>query len=211
MEKKNKITLIITTMICIGTYLIYIVFRNNFGKGILDFDGMNQENILVTWKWALCSILLNIILNFGLSLEICKERGAKYLVKLGKWIMPITDTLYYSVALYCSLKSVKISINIITCIFIGTIFIISGNYFPKNRINPYIGMKFPWLLSDKESWRKTHKVAAYTWIFAGILMIIYPFTEKRVFVILLIVILVGVIPLVYSLILVRRKFKEDLK
>lgn len=182
--------------------LMYIIVENKTGS----------RYSWIWWEWGFISCGINIILNIGLSFKVCKEQGAKYLVKLGKWIMPLTNILYYSIAIYCSINSIPMSTEQVTCVFIGMVFIISGNYFPKNHINPYIGMKFPWLLSDEISWNKTHKVAAYTWIFAGILMILYPFLKKKYLIFPLIVLLVGIIPLVYSLILVKsKKNKGDIK
>ena len=56
-------------------------------------------------------------------------------------------------------------------VFIGILFIVSGNYFPKNHINPYVGLKFPWLFNDEEGWYKTHRLGSYTWILAGICLL----------------------------------------
>ncbi len=95
--------------------------------------------------------------------------------------------------------------NIATVVFVGLIFIVSGNYFPKNHVNKYIGLKFPWLLNDEESWDKTHKLAGYTWILAGIIFILQLFVSSlKVVSIPLVIILVGVLPLIYSLILVHK-------
>lgn len=204
-KKKNRNTLIITTAICIGTSVLYELFFRNIGCDFLNFEGTHAAWLLLSWQWGVISFILNIILNIGLSFEVCKEQGAKYLIMLGKWVMPMTNLLFYSIVIYCEMNSIEVSVDKVVCVFIGVLLIISGNYFPKNHLNPYIGMKFPWLLNDEESWYKTHKLAAYTWIIAGILMIVYPFSDIKNIVIPLIVILVGVIPLVYSLILVIKR------
>lgn len=95
--------------------------------------------------------------------------------------------------------------NIATIVFVGLLFIVSGNYFPKNHVNKYIGLKFPWLLNDEESWDKTHKLASYTWILAGIIFILQLFVSPlKVVSIPLVIILVGVLPLIYSLMLVYK-------
>ena len=68
-----------------------------------------------------------------------------------------------------------------------------------------MGAKFPWLLNDEESWDKTHKLASYTWILAGIIFILQLFVSPlKVVSIPLVIILVGVLPLIYSLMLVYK-------
>lgn len=204
-QRENRRTLVVTTSICLAAYLFYEFLFKNIGIASVNFKGTHSGWILLSWQWGIISSILNIILNLGLSVKICKERGAKFLIWLGKWVMPITNALFYTLALCCSLNNTEMSFDKVLCVFIGILLIISGNYFPKNRINPYIGIKFPWLFSDEESWNKTHRLAAYTWILAGILMSIYPFVNYENIVIPLIVILVGVIPLAYSLVLVLKK------
>lgn len=204
-QRKNRSTLIITTAICFVTCFLYDLLFKSVDIRFLDLKGTHGAWLFLSWKWGIISCTLNMILNLGLSFKVCKEQGAKYLIRLGKWIMPITNVLFYSLAIYCDLNHIDVSIDKVLCAFIGILLIISGNYFPKNHINPYIGMKFPWLLSDEESWNKTHRLSAYTWILAGVLLIAYPFMNYKNVVIPLIVILVGIIPLVYSLILVLKK------
>lgn len=204
-QRKNRLILVVTTVICFLTSFLYEYLLENIGISFMDFRGTHGRGMLISWQWGIISCVLNIILNLGLSSKVCKEQGAKYLIRLGKWIMPITNILFCSIVIYCDLNSIEVSIDKVICVFIGALLIVSGNYFPKNHINPYIGMKFPWLFSDEESWNKTHRLAAYTWIFAGALMCLYPFVNHKNIVIPLVVILVGVVPLVYSLILVLKK------
>lgn len=37
-------------------------------------------------------IVINVVLNIVLNFKVCKTMGAKFLVKLGKWIMPFTSS-----------------------------------------------------------------------------------------------------------------------
>lgn len=74
--------------------------------------------------------------------------------------------------------------------------------FSQKSIKSIYSIKFPWLLNDEKSWDKTHKLASYTWILAGIICIIQIFINPlKVITIPLVIILVGVLPLVYSLML----------
>lgn len=89
--------------------------------------------------------------------------------------MPFTSIFLVIVSVYSAIYPNSSFSNIATVVFAGLVFIVSGNYFPKNHVNKYIGLKFPWLLNDEENWDKTHKLASYTWILAGIIFILQLF------------------------------------
>lgn len=199
MMSKERRNLLITTFICVCSLLVYISFtviypepqtvQQNSHSGILLFVG----------------IIINIVLNIVLNFKVCKTMGAKFLVKLGKWIMPFTSIFLVIVSVYSTIYPNSSFSNVATIVFVGLLFIVSGNYFPKNHVNKYIGLKFPWLLNDEESWDKTHKLASYTWILAGIFFILQLFVSPlKVVSIPLVIILVGVLPLIYSLMLVYK-------
>ena len=201
MTRKNNKTLFLTTIICVLIFIGYCIFLNLFE------DKSKLSSIIhIPFYFYILAIFLNIILNVGLSADICQKNGAKALIGFGKWTIPIT-------MLYCSLLSVYAILYPDSSvyesgipIFIGLIFIISGNYFPKNHVNPYMGLKFPWLFHDEDSWDKTHKLGSYTWILAGLLLILQVFfSALKIISIPLVIILVGIIPLVYSLMLVYKK------
>ena len=104
------------------------------------------------------AVLLNIVLNLALNIKIASTNGAKALVSLGKWIMPIAGVVYLIPQVYSVLFPAKTMQDTYWYVFIGILFIVSGNYFPKNHINPYVGLKFPWLFNDEEGWYKTHQL-----------------------------------------------------
>ena len=169
MNQKNKRTLIISTIACIilsFTTLIISKLKNS-----------NADMYILLYVIA---ILLNIVLNFGLSIKVASTNGAKSLIFLGKWIMPIT----------------------------GVVYLIPQFYFPKNHINPYVGLKFPWLFNDEESWYKTHKLGSYTWLLSGLVFILHPLHKFYFVTVPLIILLVGVVPLAYSLFLYFRRKKN---
>ena len=200
MKKKDKKTLWITTLLCVCALIAYM---------LADKFYPSENNTLPYSRthWLLTAgIVMNIILNIGLNFAVCKKMGAKFLVRMGKWIMPFTVVFAAIISIYTVIYPDALFINNAVFVFVGLIFIVSGNYFPKNHVNPYIGLKFPWLLKDEESWDKTHKLAAYTWISAGLLLIAQVFISPlRAVSVPLVIILAGILPLIYSLMLVYRK------
>ena len=196
MKQKNKRTLILTTAICI--FLSLTTFL------LTKIGNESAESYLLLYVIA---VLLNVVLNLGLSIKIASTNGAKALVSLGKWIMPIAGFTYLIPQIYSMLFPDQSIMDSFVYVLIGILFIISGNYFPKNHINPYIGLKFPWLFNDEEGWYKTHKLSGYTWILAGIACILHPLHNLSYVTVPLIIFLIGVIPLTYSLALYFKRKK----
>lgn len=201
MTRENRRTLFITTILCILIWMGYYAFC----ALLRDAGGLSQKFRIPIWFYA-AVILVNIALNAGLSLRICRKNGARMLVSLGKWISPVTALYFSLLSVYAGLYPASSAYDSGIVLFVGFVFIISGNYFPKNHVNPYIGLKFPWLLHDEESWDKTHKLGGYTWILAGLVLILQVFFHSlKTAAIPLVIILAGILPLVYSLMLVYKK------
>ncbi|WOO39115.1 SdpI family protein [Anaerocolumna sp. AGMB13020] len=205
MMNKDKKTTFITTLICFCSLIVSMIFSVFYPENKNTQLNSHSDALL------LIGVLINIFLNIVLNFKVCKNMGAKFLVKLGKWIMPFTSLFLVVVSIYSTVYPNSSFSNSATIVFVGLLFIVSGNYFPKNHVNQYIGLKFPWLLNDEESWDKTHKLASYTWILAGILFILQLFISSiKTVSIPLVIILVGVLPLIYSLMLVykNRRYKK---
>ena len=146
MNPKNKRTLFLTSTICIILSIVAFALSH--------MGGASNENYILLYVIA---VLLNIVLNLALNIKIASTNGAKALVSLGKWIMPIAGVVYLIPQVYSVLFPAKTMQDTYWYVFIGILFIVSGNYFPKNHINPYVGLKFPWLFNDEEGWYKTHR------------------------------------------------------
>ena len=198
MKQKDKRTLIITTIFCVALYALAVML-SKAGRGNAD----------LYIKLYAVAVLLNIVINWGLSAEIVSINGAKKLVSLGKWIMPITGFAYLVPQIYLLLFPTQSIMEAFVPVFVGILLIISGNYFPKNHINPYVGLKFPWLFNDEEGWYKTHKLGSYTWMSSGVILIIHPLHGLTFITVPLILFLAGVVPLIYSLTLYFKKKKTN--
>ncbi len=83
MKRKDKCTMISSTILCF-TFFVLAVVLNKIG-------GSNADTYVLLY---VCAVLLNIVLNLGLNAETVSINGAKKLVSLGKWMMPITGLAY---------------------------------------------------------------------------------------------------------------------
>lgn len=57
------------------------------------------------------------------------------------------------------------------------LFIVLGNYMPKMRYNPVMGIRTPWTLRDERVWDKTHRFSGPIFMLAGALMAVGAFVS----------------------------------
>ncbi len=122
------------------------------------------------------------------------------------WLMPLLS-LVVSAVMYCIALGVELDIGTIITAAMGVLFIIIGNYLPKCKANYTIGIRVPWTINDEEIWNKTHRFAGWFWVIGGVLLIaasLLPAKWKFAFLIV-IVLLLALIPTIYSYILYRKK------
>lgn len=84
---------------------------------------------------------------------------------------------------------------------IGILIAITGNYMNSIKPNYFIGIRTPWTLENPEVWKKTHRFASKLWILGGVMMTIsafIPFLKGSLFVIISTVLILAVVPFIYS-------------
>jgi uncharacterized membrane protein len=82
-----------------------------------------------------------------------------------------------------------------------------GNFFSKLKPNYFIGIRVPWTLENETVWIKTHRMAAYLWVIASLIMAALYFVlpdklATGIFLAYLAVIIVA--PVVYSFVVFRK-------
>lgn len=73
----------------------------------------------------------------------------------------------------------------------GLLFILLGNYLPRIPRNFFFGVRSPWTLASDEVWKKTHVLAGWAFVGAGVIIIVLSLVKVN----FLIVILATVIPI----------------
>ena len=92
-------------------------------------------------------------------------------------------------------------------VLVALIIIVVGNYLPKTKPSRFIGLKFFWLLDKPVLWFKVHRLAGYLWILSGVLMLSLGVSNKW-FWIVGYATLLYVIPLIYSIVLLKKEKEE---
>lgn len=83
-------------------------------------------------------------------------------------------------------------------ILVGILIIVIGNYLPKMQFSRFIGLKFWWLKDRLDVWKKSHLLAGYTWVAAGIIMIMSNKPNSMIFICIYFTLLYF-IPLIYAI------------
>lgn len=65
----------------------------------------------------------------------------------------------------------NINIGVFVRLFIGIMFIVIGNYMGQIRHNYFFGIRTPWTLANEIVWKKTHRVASFSFMISGIIFI----------------------------------------
>ena len=95
-------------------------------------------------------------------------------------------------------------------IFVGVLFILLGNYLPSIKPNYFVGIRTPWTLENETVWRKTHRIGGWSFVLAGVLLVIstfLPVSWRGIFFIVLVSLLVLFLTL-YSYILWTKLCRE---
>lgn len=90
----------------------------------------------------------------------------------------------------------------------GVLFVIIGNVMTRVRSNWFLGFRTPWTLASEDVWRRTHRLGGRTMVIGGLLLAVAGLVlpARQSFIVLMVVaVMVGLLPLVYSYILWRRE------
>ncbi|MBR1743797.1 MAG: SdpI family protein, partial [Lachnospiraceae bacterium] len=69
-------------------------------------------------------------------------------------------------------EKASVDIGKISCILMGLLFIILGNFMPKTRTNSIIGVRISWSMYNDTTWQKSNRFGGIALILTGILTIL---------------------------------------
>jgi uncharacterized membrane protein len=90
------------------------------------------------------------------------------------------------------------------CLF----FVLIGNVLGKVQRNFWMGVRTPWTLASETVWIRTHRLAAWLFVGAGLIGFVAMLMGVNVLVVLPIILLAAFVPVVYSLVLYKRLEKQ---
>lgn len=127
------------------------------------------------------------------------------------WLLPIVSLMTNGTIYAIALDS-NFGLDIPVRILFGLIFVILGNYMPKCKQNHTIGIRVTWTLKNEENWTKTHRFTGKVWVIGGLLILLTMFIPLKHFAygFLAIILLLALIPIVYSYLYYKKQIKEGI-
>ena len=209
MIKKYRLILIITAIITLLPVVAGLFLWKELPDTLATHFGANGEPDGYSSKafavFGLPSIMLGMhLLCFFVTMFSPKVEnipGKAFGIVL--WVCPLISviccTASFSEALGWNLPFIEILI-----VFMGVLFIVLGNYMPKCKKNYVFGIRLPWTIEDEDVWNKTHRFAGFLWTVGGVVVLATAFLKSFVLFIS-IVLVMSVVPTVYSFVLYRKK------
>lgn len=176
MIKRNKTTLIVTSVILLLPILIGLLLWNRLPEELPIHWNATGEIDRYTGK--IQAAILFPALLFALH-WLCifvtahdpKNKNANYKAfGLVLWLCPILSLLVNGL-IYSAAFGLVVKVEQLLPAFMGLLFIVIGNYLPKCKQNHTIGIKLPWTLHDEQNWNKTHRFAGFVWMIGGVLIL----------------------------------------
>lgn len=213
MLKKNKSTIVLTSLLCIVPMIIGLFLWNKLPERVPihfdangNIDGWSNRAMAVFGMPAImlgahitCLLALCIDPKLAKDEEQAKNRKILALVF---WLCPIIG-MVVNVCIFMIALGMSINVTKIMFLFTSLVIIVIGNYLPKCKQNYSIGIKVPWTLDNEENWNKTHHMAGKLWMLGGIILIINVFYGNMI-VMFIVLAVITLLPMVYSYIIYKK-------
>lgn len=181
--------------------------------GLALWTRLPSENALA--KLAFClgmpaAMLATYWLCLLLTFHTNRKNGqSKKALELIYWLLPCIS-LFYCTGTWAVALDVKLGWERLLPASLGLMFLVIGNYMPKMKQNPTLGIRLPWTLANEENWNRTHRIGGKVWVAGGLVLLLcclLPGAAMAVGMLVSIVVL-AVVPCVYSYRLYRKQVRD---
>lgn len=156
-------------------------------QGVIDRWGSKYENLLFPF------IILAITLFWELFIRYYEKKAVKAKDEKEKagalsnakmlYIVAISMALMYTVMQCFFLYGAYVEANTdathsvidvaqISCILLGAMFVVLGNFMPKTRLNGVVGLRIVWSMHNDVTWAKSNRFAGVMMMIVGLMTII---------------------------------------
>jgi len=173
-------------------------------NGVIDSYGTKLQAFIMPVVSVFLITAMLLFPRIDPKKESYKSFGMHYDIFI--FVLSLFFFVMQSIILKASFNPASIQMNNLMPVIIGSLFSVIGMLMPKFAHNYFIGIKLPWTLSSTENWEKTHKFAGPVWIAGGVLTILCGFllAAYAFYVSMAIIVLMVLVPAVYSYILFKR-------
>lgn len=210
MIKKNLKRLLLTSVIILLPIVAGVILWDQLPNIVPIHFGANGKPDGYATRFVAVFVMPLVLLAFhwlctlGTAADPKNKNIDKKALGLVLWICPMISLLVNGVV-YVTALGIVIDILMIFGLFFGCLFVVIGNYMPKCRQSYTMGIKLPWTLENEDNWNRTHRFAGRLWTLGGLLTIVTAFLGNAfIFVFLGLVLLMVIIPTVYSYLLYKK-------
>ena len=215
MIKKNKLTIIITSIVTLLPALLWLFGSKVLPDKVVEFWGMDAASDAAKGA-AFIFLLLPLIMLaahwFCILFTTLIDKGneqSKTAQNLVLWITPVLS-LATSGGLLAVSFSEKVNVFIFVLLGMGIAMMITGNYMPKITRNRTIGIKVIWALANEDNWNATHRFAGKVFFFSGLVCLlaillpamVQPYVAGAIFIAMV------ALPIIYSYRFYQKQLKE---
>ena len=211
MIKKNKWKLLISSIVILLPVIAGLILWERLPEKMATHWGFNSEadgwsdRPFAVLALPLIMLAVHWICVIVTAADPKNRDQTQKAVSLIFWICPFVS-LFTGAIIYAAALGMDFGMNTVLPVFMGLIFVVIGNYLPKCKQNYTVGIKVPWALENEENWNATHRFGGKVWVIGGVLLMLCAFLPKAVmyYVFFVIVILLPIIPTIYSYMYYRR-------
>lgn len=145
-----------------------------------------------------------------LTFHTNRQNGqSKKALELVYWLLPCIS-LFYSAGTWAVALDVKLGWERLVPASLGLMFLVIGNYMPKMKQNPTLGVRLPWTLASEENWNRTHRMGGRMWAAGGLVLLLCCLLPEAAMIVgmLVVIAVLAVAPCVYSYRLYRIQVKN---
>lgn len=226
-QKSYKVWVIVSALLCLLPIVFGLILYDKIPEmlathfdfyGNADkFDSKNKVIFLMPIFMSFLTLFSGLIAYYD-PFDKRGENKFPLLMKIILIFLPILSTLTFFISYQYSLYNSKTLIYVLP-ILIGLLFIILGNYMPKNKQNATIGIKTIWALKDEKNWNKVNRLGGYVFIILGLMFIvvgilllfdIVTFSKYLGKIFIGLILLISFLPSMYSFLLYRNEQKSTI-
>lgn len=214
MKKKIDRQFVLSLLLCLLPLVLGVIFYKDLPDQVaIHFDFNGEPNGFASKDFALfllpvILIFIHLFVWFQLANDPKKKNYSSVMRGISHWLVPVLSVLVQTTIITFGL-GITFPIFFFLSLAMGILFMVIGNYLPKCKQNYTMGIKLPWTLHDEDNWNRTHRLAGWTWMAGGILMILNAFLNWE-WILWGSLALMVLIPFIYSYLLYRKKKANQL-
>lgn len=142
------------------------------------WDLHNRVNGVTSRFWAAAFPALGVLVLAALSVVLPAVSPRQFAIKRFEGVWGVLMLVMQGFVLVAGLgillqgAGYAVSTPAIVMLAAGVLYLLLGNYMGKLRRNFFMGIRTPWTLASEAVWERTHRLAGWLFVLAGVAMVI---------------------------------------